>query len=304
MHRYYNYEYNHNQHKHNNHDKLGLSLIIITTLLSSLLTCDSFPITQQQLVRQSYRCQHGYEYVHLKPTFCVSISTSTPAISTSFSFSTNAVQKRSTRSRLYQETPPPTSEASSSTEASETNNASNLQNLSRRQMALLVPALVVGGTAYAKLASDVLRKLLRGETYPPEHENRAKDTFELTLITSASSLLQPTNDSNSDINSNINSDGRVYSRPLRILEVGIGSSCRTFLRGTYNDAIAKIIQMNRDQKEPMNMINGIEFTGVDIDIPKDEKIVQNARDFLNKSTSSSASSSTSTSDDSMYNWEI
>ncbi len=143
-------------------------------------------------------------------------------------------------------------------------NQFNSTNLSRRDTFLLL----VGGTAYAKLAYTVLTKIQRGEAYPPEHENRAANTFKVALSSSVSFL-------NKQSAHNITS---YLPRPLRILEVGVGSSCRTFVRGMYDSAIREVVDLTDNQS---GVINGIEFMGVDIDIPQTEQIIKNARDHIN-----------------------
>lgn len=143
-------------------------------------------------------------------------------------------------------------------------NEFNLPNLSRRDAFLLL----VGGTAYTKLAYTVLTKVQRGEAYPPEHEDRAANTFKVALSSSASFM-------NEKSAHNITS---YLPRPLRVLEVGVGSSCRTFVRGMYDSAIREVVDLTNMQP---GVISGIEFLGVDIDIPQTQQIVQNALEHIN-----------------------
>ncbi len=224
------------------------SLFTVILLFSSYLTGD--------VVAASF-CLMGRERTMVKTPFSIlpSTLTSVPVVPVM------SLSRKRTHLHLYQEEP--TGIPSSSSD--------KLYNkLSRREAFLLF----IGGTAYAKLASDVIRKIQRGEAYPPEHEKRASDTFEVTLVTSFLSLLEQQRQQ--DEEGELGRGGEGKSRPLRVLEVGIGSSCRTFMRGTYDSAIERIIQND----EYGSRINGIHFVGVDIDIPKDQKILNDARSYL------------------------
>ena len=169
----------------------------------------------------------------------------------------------SSRSLLYAKQPErqPTFEINE--ESNQIITFDKIKNLSRKDAILFF----IGGIAYAKLATTVLMKIQRGEAYPSEHERRAADTFEVTLTSAASYRLQHNNNKN-----------ELSPRPLRVLEIGVGTSCRTFLRGMYDDSIREVITLERDNP---GLVDGIDFIGVDIDMPKRQEIVEDARDHLN-----------------------
>lgn len=112
------------------------------------------------------------------------------------------------------------------------------ETLSRRE----ILTLTVGGITYAKVAASALTKINRGDAYPEEHENRVSDAFER-------SILEAHLSSNRDVNT-----------PLRILEIGIGTSCRTVIRGLYDKAFKKLALFSEKTTKP-----GIEFIGLDVD---------------------------------------
>jgi len=224
-------------------------------------------------------------------------------ISKSLSSQPLASSSRKRITQLYQEQPSSSSASSYSSSQEYGKQITNrLQNLTRREATLLL----VGGTAYAKLASDVLRKIQRGEAYPPEHENRASDTFEVALVTSFLSLLEQEREKQQEQGRKKDEEeeqggelvgggyevkspyATIGPRPLRVLEVGVGS-CRTFMRGAYDSAIEKMVRITRGDEivgsssstTRPTLINGIDFFGVDIDIPKDQRVVNDAREYLN-----------------------
>jgi hypothetical protein len=112
------------------------------------------------------------------------------------------------------------------------------ETLSRRE----ILTLTVGGIAYTKVAASALTKINRGDAYPEEHENRVSDAFERSIIEAYLS-------SDRDVNT-----------PLRILEIGIGTSCRTVVRGLYDKALTKLALFSEKTTKP-----GIEFIGLDVD---------------------------------------
>lgn len=118
----------------------------------------------------------------------------------------------------------------------------NIQSasLSRREVAVLA----IGGLAYGKVVSVTISKIKRGDAYPPEHESRVANVFKRTLVEAASRIDQ--------------------DRPLRILEVGIGSSCRTIMRGLYDEAFAALSKSDFSA--------GIDLVGADIDAPSQDTI--------------------------------
>mmetsp|Transcript_7179 Transcript_7179/g.12881 ORF Transcript_7179/g.12881 Transcript_7179/m.12881 type:complete len:339 (-) Transcript_7179:223-1239(-) len=123
-----------------------------------------------------------------------------------------------------------------------------LSQLSRRDAVFLS----VGAVVYGKLVSDAVRKVARGTDYPEDHERRTRDTFRRAL------LEAPTK----------------ANEPLRILEVGMGTDCRTIRRGIYDQAFQDLMKVS-----PSLVINGIQLTGVDLDLPKKD-IVTKAQEKL------------------------
>ncbi len=128
---------------------------------------------------------------------------------------------------------------------------SDSEALSRREWIILG----IGGTAYAKVVSTAISKIKRGDAYPPEHEDRVAHVFERAILEASGS---------------INNSIEEHSRPLRILEIGIGDTCRTVVRGLYDGAFAKLAQQ-REQME-IKHPSKIEFMGIDIDTPSDDVI--------------------------------
>lgn len=112
--------------------------------------------------------------------------------------------------------------------------------LSRRE----ILALSLGGVAYAKVVASAISKIKRGDAYPEEHESRVSHVFQRSITESYMSMRQQ------------------ESRPLRILEIGIGENCRTINRGLYDNAFAQLSTFPETHQLP-----GIEFFGVDLDEP-------------------------------------
>jgi uncharacterized protein with ACT and thioredoxin-like domain len=133
---------------------------------------------------------------------------------------------------------------------SDEDSSSSETNLSRREIIILA----VGGTAYAQVASSAISKIKRGDAYPEEHEMRVAGVFRRSIMQATSSV-------------------NGTSRPLRILEVGIGDKCRTIMRGMYDDAL-KDLSENKSER-----ISGVEMFGVDIDAPYND-VVTSAREKL------------------------
>jgi len=114
-----------------------------------------------------------------------------------------------------------------------------------------------------------------------KHEERVKQTFEFTIQNAATSLtssLEQDQDQekirqkgNNESSSPSSSPPKFEPcRPMRILEVGVGATCRTILRGMYDDAF-------------QNIDTGIEFIGIDLDIPNDD-VVQKAKEKMVSAT--------------------
>jgi SAM-dependent methyltransferase len=136
------------------------------------------------------------------------------------------------------------------------NPTSETQSLNRRQL-LKVPLGIVGTYGYGRLVYNALS--VRDIKYPESHERRVEATIRRSLLASV-----PVN-SSTGISSN---------RPLRVLEIGIGTDCRLLRRGLYNPAFRDLIDANKG-------IEQIDLTGVDISLPSDE-IVTGTRRQLDK----------------------
>jgi len=142
-------------------------------------------------------------------------------------------------------------------------------NLSRRDAIIFS----IGGIGYGKLIGDVLARIIRGDHYPPEHEGRVSTTFERT-ITLAANRLSASIDGRKDDSAIIG--GR---RPLRVLEIGIGSACRTVTVGLYDNALANV---SASQASPLKVaypITNIDIIGADIDLPNPD-VLKKAQDKL------------------------
>ena len=97
--------------------------------------------------------------------------------------------------------------------------------------------------AYTKIVVDALSRIQRGERYPPVHEQKVSLTFEKAVIASVIGRRSTS------------------PRPLRILEVGIGTSCRSINRGLYDatfTALEKYIPLT---------FTGVDFVGLDAESP-------------------------------------
>ena len=114
--------------------------------------------------------------------------------------------------------------------------------------------------------SNVLSKVRRGDAYPSEHEDRAAQTFEKALLAAAATSLSDNNNSNNN---------EAPTR-LKVLEVGIGSNCRTFQRGYYNSALQSL---HSSSLPSLQQGLTIDFVGVDLEIPTSQ-VLQQARDTL------------------------
>lgn len=118
-----------------------------------------------------------------------------------------------------------------------------------------------------------MARIIRGDNYPPEHEERVSTTFENTITLAASRLSASPNGRKDD------SVLLAGCRPLRVLEVGIGSACRTVAVGLYDEALAKV---SASQASPLKLpypITNIDIIGADIDLPKPD-VLKKAQDKL------------------------
>ena len=147
-------------------------------------------------------------------------------------------------------------------------------NLSRRDLLLLG----TGGVAYAKLVGDAISRIARGNTYPAAHEERVRSTFQRAIVEGArAAQLREGGGGGST------SDGTpIRKRPLRVLEVGIGSEARVATRGLYGGALDELLLLSSGgggDKLPSSVLSGIDIVGVDLKLPKAE-VLDEAREQL------------------------
>jgi len=118
---------------------------------------------------------------------------------------------------------------------------------SEKRRDLLKSPLVIGSAViYTKLVSDVAVKLTRGDqVYPKAHESRVEEVFAKATVASIPKSMDNSN------------------RPLRVLEMGIGSKWRVVNRGLYNSALDELSSKG---------VSKIELTGIDLSIPSSEAI--------------------------------
>jgi SAM-dependent methyltransferase len=135
------------------------------------------------------------------------------------------------------------------------NPTSETQSFNRRQL-LKVPLGIVGTYGYGRLVYNALS--VRDIAYPESHERRVEATIRRSLLASVP----------------VTSSAKSSNRPLRVLEIGIGTECRLLRRGLYNPAFRDLIDANKG-------IEQIDLTGVDISLPSDE-VVTGTRRQLDK----------------------
>ena len=135
-----------------------------------------------------------------------------------------------------------------------------------------------GGVAYAKLVGDAVSRIARGNAYPGAHEDRVRNTFQLAMVEAARAVQ-----SREVGDSPRNPDrGPPRKRPLRVLEIGIGSEARVATRGLYGGALDELLLLSSGggaDKFPSSILTGVEITGIDIKVPKAE-ILDYAREQL------------------------
>lgn len=146
--------------------------------------------------------------------------------------------------------------------------------LSRRDLLLLG----TGGVAYAKLVGDAISRIARGNTYPAAHEERVRSTFQRAIVEGArAAQLREGGGGGST------SDGTpILKRPLRVLEVGIGSEARVATRGLYGGALDELLLLSSGgggDKLPSSVLSGVDIVGVDLKLPKAE-VLDEAREQL------------------------
>jgi SAM-dependent methyltransferase len=120
------------------------------------------------------------------------------------------------------------------------------------------PIGIGGAVVYGNLIKEAFSKLSRGDSvYPEPHERRTASIFSLALV------------------EGIPQDST--SRPMRVLEVGIGSDWRVQRRDLYHSGFDRLSSRG---------VPDLDLTGVDIVAPS-PSIVQDARSRMQKSLSES-----------------
>jgi SAM-dependent methyltransferase len=126
--------------------------------------------------------------------------------------------------------------------------SSRPNSFSRRSL-LIWPVGVGGAVIYGKLVGDAVSKLTRGDlVYPVGHEQRVESTIALAL---AQGIPPPARFL----------DGNKNQRPMRVLEVGIGSDWRVQRRGLYGLGLNQLAERN---------VTALEVIGFDLEIPTAE----------------------------------
>lgn len=147
-------------------------------------------------------------------------------------------------------------------------------NLSRRDLLLLG----TGGVAYAKLVGDAISRIARGNTYPAAHEERVRSTFQRAIVEGARAAQLREGGGGGSTR-----DGTpMRKRPLRVLEVGIGSEARVATRGLYGGALDELLLLSSGgggDKLPSLVLSGVDIVGVDLKLPKAE-VLDEAREQL------------------------
>jgi ubiquinone/menaquinone biosynthesis C-methylase UbiE len=140
------------------------------------------------------------------------------------------------------------------------NGSSPLSQLSRRQL-LTWPIGIGGAVIYGKLLANAAEKLSRGDSaYPEAHERRVESIISKSLV----AALPPKSEESE-------------TRPLRVLEVGIGKDWRVERRGLYHTALDELSARG---------LSKMELTGMDIEIPK-SNVIEDAERRMKKLTSES-----------------
>jgi len=112
-------------------------------------------------------------------------------------------------------------------------------SVSRRDLFWKVPIGVGGAVAYGNLLSEAYQRVTRGDfVYPEAHEQRVRATIETAILASIQGRNPLPNSGSSNEEESLPFIPSISRRPLRILEVGIGTECRLLARGLYNPAFA------------------------------------------------------------------
>jgi len=159
---------------------------------------------------------------------------------------------------------------------------------SSRRNFLYWPIGVGGAVVYGKLVSDAVGRLSRGDlVYPEAHERAISKVISQSLYSSASYLqsswkgmqqASSSPSSPSSSSSSPSSPSSVFSsKPLRILEVGIGGNCRVIRRGLYSEALERIATLG---------ISKVDILGIDLgsNLPSEDTL-QKTREHLQHTAS-------------------
>lgn len=121
-------------------------------------------------------------------------------------------------------------------------------HVSRREL-LTWPVGLGGAVVYGKLVSDAAQKLSRGDlAYPEAHESRVSSTIATALKVSVPKTPN-------------------FDRPMRVLEVGIGTECRVLRRNLYAEGYKKLAECG---------VPTIDLVGVDITSPSESVLEKSA----------------------------
>jgi SAM-dependent methyltransferase len=134
--------------------------------------------------------------------------------------------------------------------------------LDRRSMLWRGPLAAAGLFGYGQLAYNALS--VSDIRYPKAHEDRVSSTIASAFRTSRRAAAAA-----------LAGDMR---RPLRVLEVGIGTDARLLRRGLYDTAIADMGGAAAAQGD--NVLDGIELVGMDIQVPTNHRVLQDVQDRL------------------------
>ena len=142
---------------------------------------------------------------------------------------------------------------------------------SRREAYYKVAGTVGAGLGYGKLVTEVLSR--RRDIRPKEHEEKIASTFLWTIAEACSP--PPTT-----------------ARPLRVLELGIGTSFRSIFHGCYNGAIELVNHLTEGVGGGSIRRSGfsLSITGVDLSEPMSSTVVEARQQFLRDVMSTSSSS--------------
>lgn len=132
--------------------------------------------------------------------------------------------------------------------------------LLQRQLLWKAPLGAVGLYAYGRLFYNALS--VRDIVYPIAHEEQVANTIATAMTAAAAAAAASSSDADA----------------FRVLEVGMGKDARLIRRGLYDRAIQQVIA-NQQQKEQQRrpLLRRIELHGLDIQVPTDPAVLNDAR---------------------------